>query len=118
MRKAPPLTLSRKFDSVIAPGFYMFDGGIRLSRNAVIDFITAQYAAGKRYENVTEPDVHIRGNTAWIAFVNRSSITDTSGTAKQTWMESAFLQKKAGIWRIAFLHSTRVPEAPRQNPAQ
>jgi hypothetical protein len=35
----------------------MFDGGIRLSRNAVIDFITAQYAAGKRYENVTEPDV-------------------------------------------------------------
>ena len=57
----------------------MFDGGIRLSRNAVIDFITAQYAAGKRYEwNVTEPDVHIRGNTAWTAYVNRGSITDTS----------------------------------------
>jgi ketosteroid isomerase-like protein len=97
----------------------MFDGGIRLSRNAVIDFITAQYAAGKRYEwNVTEPDVHIRGNTAWIAYVNRGSITDTSGTAKQAWMESAFLQKQAGIWRITFLHRTRVPEAPRQNPAQ
>jgi ketosteroid isomerase-like protein len=109
----------KKFDSVIAPGFYIFDGGIRLSRNAVIEFIKAQYAAGKRYEwNVTEPDVHIRGNTAWIAYVNRGSITDTSGTAKQSWMESAFLQKQAGIWKIAFLHSTRVPEAPRQNPAQ
>jgi SnoaL-like protein len=94
----------------------MFDGGIRFNRNAAIDFIKAQYAAGKRYEwNVTEPDVHIRGNTAWIAYVNRGSITDTSRTAKQTWMESAFLQKQAGIWKIAFLHGTRVPEAPRQN---
>ena len=109
----------KTFDSVIVPGFYIFDGGIRLSRNAVIEFIKAQYAAGKRYEwNVTEPDVHIMGNTSWIAYVNRGSITDTSGTAKQSWMESAFLQKQAGIWKIAFLHSTRVPEAPRQNPAQ
>ena len=109
----------KKFDSVIAPGFYIFDGGIRFSRNAVTDFIKAQHAAGKRYEwNVTEPDVHIRGNTAWIAYVNRGSITDTSGTAKQSWMESAVLQKQAGSWKIAFMHSTRVPAAPRQNPAQ
>jgi hypothetical protein len=94
----------------------MFDGGIRLSRNAVIDFITAQYAAGKRYEwNV---DVHIRGNTAWIGYVNRGSIRTRPEPQNQTWMESAFLQKQAGIWRIAFLHSTRVLEALRQNPAQ
>jgi len=34
-------------------------------------------AAGKRYEwSVTEPDVHISGNTAWIAYVNKGSITD------------------------------------------
>ena len=58
------------------------------------------------------------GDTAWIAYVNQGSITDASGTVSQKWLESAFLQKKAGIWRIAFLHSTRVPEALRQNPAQ
>jgi hypothetical protein len=71
----------------------MFDGGIRLSRNAVIDFITAQYAAGKRYEwNV---DVHIRGNAAWIAFVNRSSITETSGTASRH-LEDRLLAQHSG----------------------
>jgi hypothetical protein len=109
----------KKFDSVIAPGFYMFDGGARFSGNAIIDLIKAQDAAGKRYEwNVTEPDVHISGKIVWIAYVNGGSITDASGTTKQTWMESAFPQKQAGIWKIAFMHSTRVRRAPRQNPAQ
>jgi ketosteroid isomerase-like protein len=73
-------------------------------------FIKTQHAAGKRYEwNVTEPDVHISGNTAWIAYVNNGSITDAAGTQNQKWLESAFLEKQAGIWKIAFLHSTRVP---------
>jgi hypothetical protein len=38
--------------------------------------IKALHAAGKRYEwNVTEPDVHISRDTAWIAYVNEGSIT-------------------------------------------
>ncbi len=44
-------------------------------------FIKAQHASGKRYEwNVTNPDVHIDGDTAWIAYTNMGSITDASGT--------------------------------------
>jgi len=58
-------------------------------------------AAGKRYEwSVTEPDVHISGNTAWIAYVNKGSITDAAGTTNLTWLESAVLQKQAGNWKI------------------
>ena len=53
--------------------------------------------------------VHISGDTAWIAYVNKGSITDASGTAKQNWLESAFLEKQAGNWKIVFMHSTRVP---------
>jgi ketosteroid isomerase-like protein len=72
--------------------------------------IKAQHVAGKRYEwKVTEPDVHISGKTAWIAYVNKGSITDASGTVNQTWLESAFLEKQAGTWKIVFMHSTRVP---------
>jgi ketosteroid isomerase-like protein len=72
--------------------------------------------AGKRFEwNVTEPDVHISGNTAWIAYVNQGSITDASGTLGQKWLESAFLQKQAGIWKIAFMHSTRVAAVPLES---
>jgi hypothetical protein len=59
--------------------------------------------------NVTEPDIHVSGNTAWIAYVNKGSITDSSGTTTQNWLESAFLQKNACIWKIVFMHSTRVP---------
>jgi hypothetical protein len=79
-------------------------------------FIKAQHAAGKRYEwNVTEPDVHVSGNTAWIAYTNKGSITDSFCTINQKWLESAFLQKEAGIWKIVFMHSTRVPTQPEEN---
>jgi ketosteroid isomerase-like protein len=77
------------------------------------------HAAGKRYEwNLTQPDVHISGDTAWIAYVNQGSISDASSTMDQTWLESAFLQKQGGVWKIVFMHSTRVPRASQQSPAK
>ena len=98
------------FNSLIASDFYIYDGGVRFNGDAIMAFIKAQHDAGKRYEwNVTEPDVHINGNTAWISYVNRGSITDASGTMKQQWLESAFLQKQGDMWKIVFMHSTRVP---------
>jgi hypothetical protein len=104
-----------KFDSVIAPGFYIFDVGARFNGDTIMASIKALHAAGKRYEwNVTEPDVHITGNTAWIAYVNKGSISDASGTLNQNWLESAFLEKQAGTWKIVFMHSTRVPVATRE----
>lgn len=105
-----------KFDSVIAPDFYIFDEGVRSNGEALMALVKAQHAAGKRYEwNVTEPDVHLSGDTAWIAYVNKGSITDSSGTTNQKWLESAFLQKQTGIWKIVFMHSTRVPTMPQEN---
>jgi ketosteroid isomerase-like protein len=106
-----------KFDSVIASDFYIFDGGTRFNGDSAMNLIKAQHAAGKRFEwNVTEPDIHISGTTAWIAYVNQGSITDASGTKDQKWLESAFLQKQAGIWKIVFMHSTRAPMAPQPSP--
>jgi len=105
-----------KFDSVITSDFYIFDGGARFDGDTIMTFIKSQHAAGKRYEwNVTEPDVHISGNTAWIAYVNKGSITDASGTLNQKWLESAFLEKQAGTWKIVFMHSTRVPAVPPES---
>jgi ketosteroid isomerase-like protein len=108
-----------KFDSVIAPDFYMFDGGVRFNGDGIMAVIKAQHAAGKRYEwNVTEPDVHISGDTAWIAYVNKGSITDASGTTALKWLESAFLEKQAGNWKIVFIHSTRVPTKQAESRGQ
>jgi hypothetical protein len=63
-----------KFDSVIAPDFYIFANGTRFNGDAIMGAIKAQHAAGKRYdEHVTEPDIQISGNIAWIAYINRGS---------------------------------------------
>jgi ketosteroid isomerase-like protein len=103
-----------KFDSVISADFYIFDGGVRFNGDSIMALIKAQHAADKRYGwNVTEPDVHIHGDTAWIAYVNKGSIGDASGTTKQNWLESAFLEKQGGDWKIVFVHSTRVPPTPK-----
>lgn len=97
-------------NTVVAPDFYIYDGGARFNGNGILALVKAQYAAGKRFEwNITEPDVHISGNSAWIAYVNKGSITDPSGITNQKWLESAFLEKQAGVWKVVFMHSTRVP---------
>src|SRR5258708_19663351 len=63
-----------KFDSVIASDFYIFDGGARFNGQAVMVFIKAQHAAGKRYEwNVTEPDFHLTASTTSIPSTNKAS---------------------------------------------
>jgi ketosteroid isomerase-like protein len=104
-----------RLNSVVAPDFYVFDGGARFNGEAMMGLIKALHAAGKRYEwSVTAPDVHISGDTAWIAYVNEGSITDASGRVNQEWLESAFLEKQAGAWKIVFAHSTRVP-TPQEN---
>jgi ketosteroid isomerase-like protein len=102
-----------KLNSVIAPGFYIFDGGKRFNAEQVMAIFKAQHLAGKRYEwNVT--DIHISGNTAWIAYVNDGSISDASGRMHQQWLESGFLEKQAGTWKVVFMQSTRVPP-PQEN---
>ena len=99
-----------KLDSVTAPDFYIFANGMRFNGDTLMAAIKALHAAGKRNnERVTEPDIHVSGNTAWIAYVNKGSTTNASGTVNQNWLESAFLEKQAGIWKIVFMHSTRVP---------
>jgi hypothetical protein len=107
---------TRLFDSVIEPKFYLFDAGKRFDGNSILSLIEKAQASGKRYAwNVTEPDVHMEGSTAWIAYVNRGSVTDASGVTKREWLESAFLTKEAGGWKLAFMQSTPVPSAPPQH---
>ena len=97
-----------RFRAVITPDFYAFDVGKRFTGDTLLELIKTAHAAGNVYVwTVTEADVHISGDIAWIAYVNRGSIKDASGTENMTWLESAFLQKDKGAWRIRFLHSTR-----------
>jgi ketosteroid isomerase-like protein len=90
--------------------FYAYDGGKRYSRDELADLPMALRAAGKTYTwAVTEPDVHVSCDTAWVAYVNRGTITDASGSQPMTWLESADLVWRDGAWKLRFLHSTRAP---------
>ena len=98
------------FRSVAAPGFYAYDLGKRFTGDELMALIKGRHEAGVVYVwRVTEPEVQIDDNTAWITYVNRGSITDVSGAKDVTWLESAVLRKVAGTWRIQFFHSTRAP---------
>ncbi len=105
-----------KFHAIVVPGYYMFDGGERFGGDAIMKLIKEDHAKGIKYDwNVTNPDVHIDGYTAWIAYLNRGSITDAHGkVTRMNWLESAFLEKQDGVWKIAFFHSTRVQAAPSE----
>jgi ketosteroid isomerase-like protein len=98
------------FRSVVTPDFYLFEGGVRFDEAGMTALIKSAHDAGKIIEwSVTEADVRVSGEMAWIAYVNKGSITDVEGTRPQSWLESGCLEKRDGAWKIAFLHSTRVP---------
>lgn len=107
-----------KFNEIVVPGYYMFDNGMRFDGDAIMKLIGEQHSKGMKYDwNVTDPDVHINGDTAWVAYVNRGSITDAQGKVTNlSWFESTFLEKRNGVWKILFFHSTRsvVPQDQKE----
>ncbi len=97
------------FVAELAPGFYGFDGGKRYSREEFGDLPQALHDKGQTYVwSVTKPDTHINCDTAWVAYVNQGSLTDTSGTHPSSWLESADLVWRDGAWKIIFFQSTFV----------
>jgi hypothetical protein len=100
----------KKFESVAAPGFYMYDNGRRFEGDAIMKLIMAQHAKGAKYVwTVTQPDVHVYCDEAWIAYVNDGSV-QTGPDAAATpikWLESAVLRREGGDWKVVFFHSTR-----------
>ncbi len=108
-----------KFDTLLAPGFYAYDGGVRYDGDALLKLVIQYQAQGVAFVwNVTQPDVHISCNMAWISYVNTGSVkmSPTSPTVPTTWLESAVLHREAATWKLVFFHSTRVP--PPTPPAK
>jgi ketosteroid isomerase-like protein len=99
-----------KLRAVIAPDFYAFEAGGRITGDALIELIKKAHAADKVYVwTVNDPEVHIDGSMAWVTYINRGSINDAAETKNVSWLESAILRKEEGNWRIQFFHSTRMP---------
>jgi hypothetical protein len=105
------------FHAVTTTGFYAFDGGTRFEGDALMRLIIALHAKGaKAVWTVTQPDVHISGDHAWIAYLNVGSLKMSADApvVPMQWLESATLAKQNGQWKIEFFHSTRVPAGPEK----
>ena len=104
-----------RFRSLTVPGFYAFDSGKRFDGDALMQTIMSAHAKGMKFVwNVTQPDVHVHGDSAWIAYTNVGSI-QTSAAAQptpMTWLESACLERHDGSWKIVFLQSSRAAAPP------
>jgi hypothetical protein len=102
------------FQAVTTPDFYAFDGGVEFKGHSLMDLVKVTHARGKRYVwAVTEPKVRVTCDSAWVTYRNVGSIDDETGHHPLQWWESANLKREAGVWRIQFLHSTRIPDETR-----
>lgn len=102
-----------KFHSLTTPGFYLYDGGSRYDGDSIMNLTKAAHAKGTHYTwSVIDPDVHISGDTAWIAYVDKGGVTDASGSTKLQWLDSAFLNRERGVWKVAFMHSSHASTPP------
>jgi ketosteroid isomerase-like protein len=103
------------FHAVVTPDFYAFDTGTRYDGDALMRLAIDLHGKGaKGVWTVTEPDVHISGDHAWITYTNVGSMqmSPTAPVVPMKWLESAVLVRQGGKWKIAFFHSTAVPPEP------
>jgi len=104
-----------KLHTVVTPGFYAFDGGARYeSIDSLMDAVKAYQDKGVKFVwTVTNPQVTVECDRAWITYLNDGSI-QMPGASEATptqWLESAIMKKQNGAWKLVFFHSTRVAPA-------
>ncbi|MBS0321317.1 MAG: nuclear transport factor 2 family protein [Proteobacteria bacterium] len=99
----------------VAEDFHAFENGVRMSGDELLGLLARLHDEGKRYQwSVTEPEVSVGGDLGVVAYVNVGSIaaTPTAEPAPMSWLETAVLRRAQGMWRLTFLHSTRVAAPP------
>lgn len=97
-------------DGMLSEDFHAFENGVAMSGRELLDLLSQDYAAGKRYRwSVTEPQVEIDGDFGAVVYVNHGSIVESAGTEPipLSWLETVLLRRDGARWRVAFLHSTR-----------
>lgn len=98
------------FDALLAPGYFMYDGGRRFDGDAILTkLLMEKQKQGYTWVwSVQDPQIEVDCTTAWIAYVNEGSLTAPDGKKQDlTWLESAFLEKRNGHWLLRFAQSMR-----------
>ena len=102
-------------DEIFCEVFHAFENGISMTGPELFELMSRYHAQGRRYQwSVNSPQVEVQGSLGVAVYVNRGFITETPGArpTPMSWLESVLLRRQEGRWRLAFLHSTRMPQSP------
>jgi ketosteroid isomerase-like protein len=94
--------------AILTDDFIVLENGRRLNGGRLFDTIKA---SNRQYRwTITEPHVAIAGDLATIEYRNTGSFTGPDGRKVVEFAESATLRKVGTAWKLAFLHSTVIPQ--------
>jgi ketosteroid isomerase-like protein len=97
---------------IFSEDFHAFENGRRMTGPEVFELMSRYRAQGRRYEwSVNSPQIEVQGDLGVVIYVNRGSITESAGAdpLPMSWLETAVFRRQDSSWRLAFLHSTRMP---------
>jgi hypothetical protein len=93
-------------ESIVTPDFYMFEHA-RWTADTLLRLMPRMHGQQWSLE-----DVHVTTTKSFAYITYENHGVTTPGL----WLESAVLRRRHGTWRIAFMHSTRMPLPPPPPP--
>ena len=99
---------------IFSEDFYAFENGISMTGPELFELMSRYRAQGRRYQwSVNSPQIEVQGSLGVVVYVNRGFIIETPGSdpIPMSWLETVVLRRQESRWRLAFLHSTRIPQS-------
>ena len=99
---------------ILCGDFHAFENGVPMTGRELLEIMSKYHAQGRRYQwSVNSPQVELHGNLGVVVYVNRGSITKTPGSepVPMAWLETVLFRRQESRWRLAFLHSSRMPQS-------
>ena len=97
-----------RFNTTLADGFTLFENGRVMTGGQLFDSIKASRRAFRW--TITQPRVTVDHDLATIDYRNTGSFTTAKDRKVVEFAESATLRRVGGGWKLAFLHSTVIPQ--------
>lgn len=102
-----------RLKEILCEDFHAFENGIAMTGRELLEVMSKFHADGRRYRwSVNSPQIEVQGNLGVVVYVNRGSIAEGPGAdpVPMSWLETALLRRRESRWRLAFVHSTRMPQ--------
>ena len=98
---------------ILCEDFHAFENGVPMAGGELLEIMSRYHAEGRRYEwSVNSAQVEVHGDFGAAVYVNRGSVSMPGSEAiPMSWLETVLLRREESRWRLAFLHSTRMPQS-------